>query len=88
MTDYGTTDCCPHCYAGPTSIYVRGSDVQKAARTDDPDASYYCRDCQQAFDELAQRDRSRPGGYNGGGLAAQLDAADPDDVSADGGRSG
>lgn len=78
MTQNDLIQACPECGAGSTAIYRRTTHNKQAPGT--PDGEWYCRECKQAFDEPHEREREHPANITHG-LAATLDALDPDDVS-------
>lgn len=72
-------DCCPEC--GGTALSQRSGTESMSRphrKEDNPDARYWCRDCETGFDKLDQRERQSPGGA--GSLGAKLLAADADEV--------
>lgn len=71
--DYGTVEVCPHCERGG---FKKRVGAFKQAEVD-PEKTYYCGNCQTAFDEPMTRKRNTPNTTQGG-LAvseAQLEAA-------------
>ena len=81
--EYGVTDACPHCDAGPEALYRRAPSFSKPQRGVDPDKDWYCRRCEHAFDTPRRRARQHPGGFNQGSLADKLDQAPPSAIGGD-----
>ncbi|MFC6954935.1 hypothetical protein [Halorubellus litoreus] len=48
--EYGVTDACPHCDAGPEALYRRAPGFSKPTRGEDADKDWYCRRFEHAFD--------------------------------------
>jgi len=80
MTTDTTTTVCPECASA--AIHTRSQGMAAAWPAG---RGYYCRDCGARFDEPATRERHQRNaeGTPRNGLAAELAAADPEEVRAD-----